>query len=120
MIRSAKNLLFNYFRDTKREVQDVEGAEVLLRKEHATESLEESYLREEKRIEEENFSTVILADLQKNYPNGYEVIYRIFNEDKSHDEIAEELGISKDVLYSRLRRVKNWIRKKYRKDYENM
>lgn len=120
LIRSAKNLLFNYFRDTKREVQDEEGAEVLLRKEYATESLEESYLREEKRIEEENFSTVILADLQKNYPNGYEVIYRIFYEDKSHDEIAEELGISKDVLYSRLRRVKNWIRKKYRKDYENM
>ena len=41
LIRSAKNLLFNYFRDTKREVQDEEGAEVLLRKEHATESLEE-------------------------------------------------------------------------------
>lgn len=120
IVRSAKNLLFNYYRDTKREVQDDWGAEVLPAKEQATESIEDDYFRKEKEASDEKFSARILADLQKNRPNWYNIIHRMFYLDMSHDEIAEDLGVTKEVLYSRLRRAKVWLRKRYEDEFENM
>lgn len=120
IVRSAKNLLLNYYRDTKREVQDDWDAKVLPSKEQVTESIEEDYLRREKEASEEKFSAKILADLQKNRPNWYDIIYRIFYLDMSHDEIAEEMGITKEVLYSRLRRAKVWLRKRYEEEFEDI
>lgn len=119
IVRSAKNLLSNYYRDTKREVQDEWGAEVLPAKEQATESIEDDYFRKEKEASDEEFSARILADLQENRPNWYDIIHRMFYLGMSHDEIAEELGVTKDVLYSRLRRAKVWLRKRYEDEFEN-
>lgn len=119
LIRSAKNLLFNHYRDTKREIKEVDEEEDLSFAEQITDSIEEDYLRKEKAASDEKFSAKILTDLQKNRPNWYEIIYCIFYRNMSHDEIARELCISKTVLYSRLRRAKVWIRKRYEEEFEH-
>ena len=36
---------------------------------------------------------------------------------KSHDEVARELGISRDVLYSKLYRAKKWIQRHFEDEY---
>ena len=38
----------------------------------------------------------------------------------NHDQIAEELNLTKDALYSRLRRTKAWIQQNYKEEFENI
>jgi hypothetical protein len=40
--------------------------------------------------------------------------------DKPFDEVAEELNITREVLYSRFYRAKRWIRKKFEARYGDM
>lgn len=120
IIRSARNLLYNYFRDTKREIQPDYEEDETQRIEPIVESVEERYFEELKKSMVGKLTEEILADLKENHENWYEVIYMIFFMDMDHDEIAEKLKITKEVLYSRLHRAKVWIRKNYKAEFEKL
>ena len=61
-----------------------------------------------------------MADLKEHHEAWYEVIYKIFFLEMSHDEVAKELKITKDVLYSRLHRAKLWIQKNYKENFDKI
>lgn len=116
LITIARNLSKNHIRRTWREVgyetyTDEEGVEAVV--EPSTESLEDVYFEDYRREERRKLSNQILEDLKGHNEEWYQILYRITYLEKSHDEIAEELGITKDVLYSRLYRARNWAREKY-------
>lgn len=119
VIRTAKNLIYNYYRSKKHELSD-EDTEASARMEQLTESLEESYFQGQQRKRKAELSADILADLKDNHESWYEIVNMMFVQEKNHDEIAEELGISKDVLYSRFHRAKSWIRKNYGTEFEDI
>ncbi len=113
IIRAARNLLYNYYRDTKKEQMSDGEDEEFKSAEPIIGSVEDGYFEEMKRSMMGNFTREILEDLKENHQVWYEVILMICIQDMHHEEVARKLNITKDVLYSRLHRAKLWIRKKY-------
>lgn len=118
IINSAMNLANNYLRDTKKEIKSEMSEEEVSFAQLISDTLEEQYFNQLKREMELLFTTKILDDLKRKHDNWYQIIHLMFFMGKNHDEISKELGISKDVLYSRLHRAKTWIRKKYKEDFD--
>lgn len=119
LIRTARNLTYNYFRRTKFEVYQKGDDETFLM-ERATESLEDEYFERDLRESKQELSEEILEAVKEHNEEWYDILYSIFYLEKSHDDIAEELGLTKDVLYSRLYRAKHWIRKNYEKKFHEV
>ena len=124
LIHSAKNLACNYYRSANREVPDIdeedaEDAPRLARPGEIVESAEDSYFREREKALAKKLSDDILADLKESHESWYDVFHMMYYSDKTHDEISEELGITKDVLYSRLHRAKRWIHKNYKEKFDD-
>lgn len=120
LIRSARNLLYNYYRDTQKEwvpEEDEEDAPII---DGIVDSVEDQYFEEMKRSMMGKLTHEILEDLKAHHEPWYEIIYMIFFLEMSHDEIAEKMGITKEVLYSRLHRAKLWIQKNYKEDFDKI
>ena len=115
VMKSALNLAKNYFRSVEKEtfIETEISNDKVSCPGFVVESMEETYFREQYKEMRENLSDLILEDLKENHKNWYNVVFKMFYEEKDHDEIAEELGITKEVLYSRLYRAKNWIKAHY-------
>lgn len=116
LLRTARNLSYNWLRDMKRETQGEyidnipEERAILL-------SAEDEYIREEKRKERQEFASEIMQKLWEENESWYDILNLIYCLGKPHDEAARELGISRDVLYSKLYRAKRWIRKHFEEKY---
>lgn len=118
LIGSARNLVYNYYRKTRREVQldDEEFRKI----EPTIESVEEQYFKDIKRMMKKELTNAILMDLKERHGKWYEVIYRIFFRNMTPEEIAVELGVTKEVVYSRLHRAKLWIQKNYKENFDKV
>ncbi len=113
LIQTARNLIYNYFRHTKFEVYQSDESDEKFFMDSTTECLEDEYLERELRASRKELSEEILATVKAHNEEWYHILYDMFFLEKHHDDIAEELGITKEVLYSRLYRAKVWIRKNY-------
>lgn len=120
LIRSARNLLYNYYRDHKREWVPEEDEEEVPIIDGIVDSVEHQYFEEMKQTMMGKLTHEILEDLKAHHEPWYEIIYMIFFLEMSHDEIAEKMGITKEVLYSRLHRAKLWIQKNYKEDFDKI
>lgn len=119
LIRAARNLSYNWNRDHAHEVNG-EHVDVVGDKETLTQSVEADFVEGERKKETEVFVGNIMESLRRENETWYEVMNLIFCMEKSHDEVARELGITKDVLYSKLYRAKKWILKHYKEEYEKL
>lgn len=122
IMNAAVNLARNYLRSMKRETSmelAVENDKVS-HPSFIEESIEERYFKEHLREMKEKLTGQILADLKENHTIWYNVIYKMFFEEKDHDVIAAELGITKEVLYSRVYRAKEWVRKHYKTEFDKL
>lgn len=117
LLRIARNLVYNRTRDMKRvtyeeRLEDLQGDNIF------TLSVEETYLRDEQKKQAKGLSKSILEHLRQENELWYEAMLLVYCLEKPQEQVADELGISKDVLYSRLYRARKWIRKNYGKEYE--
>lgn len=117
---AAKNLSLNYIRDSKHEVQSDAIEICAMQREELVPSPEDSMIREENRRKTIAFGANIFRELEEKNQNWYAILYMMFVLEMDHDEIAEKLGISKEVLYARLHRAKVWISKKYGDELEDI
>lgn len=120
LIRSARNLLYNHYRDTRREWMPTEEEEGVLETTLYAEGVEEQYFEDVQRILAKELSDEIMNDLKAHHEPWYEILHMLIFLEMSHDKIAEKLEITKDVLYSRLHRAKLWIQKNYRENFDKM
>lgn len=120
LIRSARNLLYNYYRDTKKEWKPTEEEEGVLESSLVTEGVEEMYFEDVQRTLAKELSDEIMEELKAHHESWYEILHMLIFLEMNHDEIAEKLGITKDVLYSRLHRAKLWIQKNYKESFDKM
>ena len=119
LIRSARNVCFNYFRDMKYE--EAKGSWETLSEDSATIiSVEEIYFRNEEKHQRKTLSKNILERLQQENMDWYIAMNMTYCLGKPHDVVADELGISKDALYSLIYRAKKWIRKHYESEYDDI
>lgn len=70
-----------------------------------------------KRIAQKELSGEILSALKRKNRSWYRIMYGIYIEELSTEEVAESLGISISMLYSKMYRAKNYIRKRYGDQY---
>ena len=122
LITTAKHLVFNYNRDSKREILG-EVLELIMgttgRVRYA-DSMENDYLRNCQKKMAKNLSLSIFDRLYNEHKNWYDAIMLVYCLDKPQQKAAEELGITIEVLHSRLYRARQWIRKNYGKEYEEV
>ena len=122
LVKAALNQAKNYFRSTEHEVlvEDDFDYDKTVYPELVTESIEEYYVKQHKKEMTEQLSEQILADLKENNKTWYDILHKMFIENRDHDEIAKELGVTKAVLYSRLYRAKARMRKKYQLQFDKV
>lgn len=114
---TAKNVAKNYKKKMKRETLDGDiGLTAELRTDHTIESAEDSVLDEMNRREKILFGDSILEALYEKNERWYDAITMVYCMGKKQSDVAEELGISLEVLHSVLYRAKQWIKKNYRWD----
>ncbi len=119
LVRMARNMSFNYLRDQKHEEArasmetiDEEAAMIL--------SVEEIFLRGEQTRQRNELSRNILERLRQENENWYTAVNLLFCLGKSHEVVADEMGISKDALYSMIYRARKWIYKNYIEEYNEI
>ena len=69
------------------------------------------------RMMQEQLSTRILCDLREKNESWYRIVVAVSVMEMSHDEAAEYLGISKQVLCAKLYRARQYLWKPFGKDY---
>lgn len=122
LIVTVKNILFNQNRNSKHEMLEEAVGVIMESKEPAdySDNLDRRYVREEqKRLAEELYDS-IFDRLYRKSPDWYDAVMLVYCLEKPQKEAARELGISIEVLHSRLYRAKQWIRKNYEKEYEEV
>lgn len=117
---AAKHLCLNYIRDTKREVQTDEIEVHASQHAEVVPSQEDTMIHDENRKTRIAFGASIFRDVEAKNANWYAILYMMYVLEMDHDEIAEKLGITKEVLYARLHRAKVWIQKNYGDDIEDI
>lgn len=120
LVRTAKNLVYDRQRLLKRETPTEFIYEEAHIDELASESLEDDYLQRWKRSCKKELCNNILERLHEEQEGYYKIFILMFFYNKSYDEIALELGITKEMLYARIYRAKRWIRRYYQTDFENL
>ena len=119
LLRTARNFSYNWIRDVNREI----GRDYNDNMPEETKQLcsaEEEILNEEWQKEREQFARAIMEELREENEAWYVALDLIYFMDKPFDEVAEELNITREVLYSRFYRAKRWIRKKFEARYGSM
>lgn len=119
LIRSARNLSYNWLRDMKREVNG-EYLDVLPEEDVPHYSTEDEYIRDEQNREEKEFVRRLMEVLREENESWYNIVNLVFCLEKSHDEVAKELGMTREVLYNKLYRAKKWLRKKFEDEYKKL
>lgn len=119
LIRSARNLSYNWLRDTKREVNG-DLLDIIPEENVPQYSTEDEYIRDEEERERKVFVAMLMERLREENESWYDVVNLVFCMEKPHDLAAKELGITREVLYNRLYRAKKWLRKKFEDEYNKL
>ena len=119
LVKAAKNMSYNWLRNTKKEREGIEFEDLT---DHSviTQSAEELYLQKEKEEDMRVFSSEMMERVREENESWYHIINLIYGLGVSHDDAAKMLGISKSVLYSKLHRAKKWIRKHFYDKFEDL
>ena len=116
---TVRNLAYNWFRDHKR-LTYTASFEMLEDDESFAYYVEDNYLREEQKAAAEALSRHILTKLREVNVSWYEAIVQVYCLETPHEVVALRLGVHVDVIHSRLYRAKQWVRKNYQEQYEEV
>lgn len=119
LFRAVRNLATNLARDNKYRSQE-EELEILDEIQRASASVEDAYVKRECEKQKKEFYNSLMEHVRHKNESWYEALHLAYCMEMPQDEVAEELGISKEVLYSRLHRARDWIRKNYEEEYEEV
>ena len=119
LMRATRNTCLNWIRDTNREVKQ-EGFNALPDDSLLTRSLEDIYIHSECERHEKEFFTHIMQSLREENESWYDILNLVYCMGKSREEVAEELGMTVQVLYSKLYRAKQWIKRHFEEEYKKL
>ncbi len=118
---TAKNAALNFKKKQEREILDCDRDEdAKAVDEPSTESAEEEFLRYTLELENSELHRRIIADMRKYNQRWYDAMILVFYMELPQAKAAEMMGIRVQVLHAMLHRMRNWLRKKYGVEYEEM
>lgn len=118
---TAKHAALNYRKKADREIvdeepeRDADGASRGFSK-----SAEEEVLEKEREADAARLHEKIFMDMLEKNPRWYETIMLVYVMEMPQTKVAEEMGIPVNVLHSMLHRAKEWIRKEYGVEYQEI
>lgn len=121
LILTAKYMALNLKRDRAREylVEDLSMEEETILSESG-ESPEEVFVRKIKEREFVELKEDIFAALYEKNPRWYDAITITYVLEKPQKEVAENMGITLEVLHSMLYRARKWIKENYKDEYDHL
>lgn len=119
LFTTAKNSALNHKKKYKREMI-TDDDEILKKDVKSGKSAEEGYLEHDLGIKRAELNRRILDGLIEKNPRWHEAIILVYYMEVPQAKAAEMLGIKVNVLHSMLHRAKNWIKKNYNAEYEEM
>ncbi|HJC90485.1 MAG TPA: sigma-70 family RNA polymerase sigma factor [Candidatus Mediterraneibacter excrementigallinarum] len=118
---TAKNAALTYKKKQKRQILDCDREEDEKSvDEPAAKSAEEEFLRRTLELENSELHRRIVADMRKHNPRWYDAMILVFYMELPQAKAAELMGIRVSALHAMLHRMRNWLRKKYGVEYEEM
>jgi RNA polymerase sigma factor (sigma-70 family) len=119
LVTTAKNMVRNHKRDCWHEVPkgdifEDEDSDLLVS------STEEDIMTILHDKEYHEFVEKIFGDLYHMNERWYDAITITYLLEKPQKEVAENMGVSLEVLHSMLYRAKKWIQRKYREEYDRL
>lgn len=117
---TTKNKALNYKRDSKAEQVKEYIEETLNHELSYVPSLESEYLESMMADEKDHFVQDILGELKNHNERWYEAVKRVYYFGKRQKDVAEEMGVSPEMLHSALQRARKWMRNMYRERYEEI
>lgn len=118
LVAAAKNMARNYKRDCWHEILEEEPYKHNDEKLYV-DSAEEQFMTELYNREHRRFTESIFDDLYQTNKRWYDAVTISYLLEKPQKEVAENMGVSLEVLHSMLYRAKKWVQKKYREKYEH-
>ena len=112
---AAKNAAINYRTRSGREVLELDDEESGIEEPAAKSTEEEFASREKSRLHRK-----IIAGLREKNPRWYEAVLLVYYMDIPQEAVAAMMGIRLGTLHAMLHRARNWIRKTYGAEYEEM
>lgn len=119
LCRAARNTALNWAQHHKRLVY-VTSTQFLEDINTTEETPETAYFRKEQKKAAKELKESLLERLYAKNKIWHEAVYLVYCLEKPHAQVAEELGITRDVLDSRLYRAGQWVRKNYRNEYDEV
>lgn len=119
LLTVAKNKSLNWINRTNAETKSIEYLQER-EDDFLIESVEYIVLEKERKRDFGLLSKEIFSELHKENERWYKVISGIYCSGKTSAEIAEELHVSKDVIYATIYRARRWIKRHYEKRYEKI
>ena len=119
LMRATRNTCFNWLRDTNREIRQ-DSFQTLPEDSMLTRSIEDIYMHQEQSKSEIKFFAHIMKCLREENESWYEILNLVYCLGMSREEAAEELGITLQVLYSKLYRAKQWIKRHFEEEYHEL
>lgn len=113
---TAKNYALNHNKKAKREVLQDDDS-VFDKDLEYGKSAEETYLEKEQGSSRKDLHEKIFEELMQKNSRWYQAIMLVYYMEVPQAKVAEEMGISIQVLHSMLHRAKNWIKKKFDVEY---
>ena len=108
----TKNVAISYWRSTKREFPKGIGEE-LYDKDNIQPSAEEVYFDNVKREKLRNLKNEIFEALRKKNERWYEAVTLVYCMEQKQQDVADQMGISIEVLHSVLYRARKWIKENF-------
>lgn len=126
LFTTAKNAAINYKKKHKKEIfeidenRDSEEDQENKKNEDRSISAEEKFLEDELKKQRLQLHEKIFSSLMEKNQRWYDAIVLVYYMEMPQAKAAELLGVRLEVLHSLLHRAKNWIKKKYGTEYEEM
>ncbi len=118
---TAKHMAINHRKRMGREMFEGEASDTeFFLDSIPTQSVEDEFFASSKNLEIALLHEKIFVEILAKNPRWYEALRLIYMMDVPQKKVAEEMGITINVLHSLLHRAKEWIRNEYGFEYHEM
>ncbi|MGN9057257.1 RNA polymerase sigma factor [Bariatricus sp. HCP28S3_A7] len=116
LVTSVKNATINCIKKGKYEILSEDGGFIAETANSTQKSPEDAFLEEFTRDQRNKKAKRILDDLYETNERWYDAVTKSYCLNMPQKEVAEEMGVSIEVLHSVLYRAREWVKKRYKSD----
>lgn len=119
LVKTTKNAAFNHNKRAAREIISDEINEILDAKEYEN-SAEDVMIEGISNQDTTSLKEDILGELYNVNERWYDAMTLVYCMGRNQQEVADELGVSIEVLHSVLYRARKWVQKNYKMRYDSI